>query len=145
MAPELPRPDGRIALRLLQPSTASGTGAAYAVQHLPPIHLHLRLGAGYPSCRPPQLLSLSAPWLPPAAAGALAEQLEELWAEQQQSGGGPICFAWVEWLRANAMQQLLGQDEALTLPARVTEAAAGSGAGSAAIDAAEALLQQLLK
>lgn len=105
-------------------STASSSAPGEAsVQHLPPIHLRLCLHPAYPSRSPPRLLSLSAPWLAPSQAAALAEQLHGIWEEQ--GPGLPIIFQWAAWLQASALPHI-GFTEALVLPHKGT---AGSKAG----------------
>lgn len=102
---------------------SGGGGGGFAVRYLPPINLQLRLHPAYPSAEPPQLLSLSALWLSPAQAGALAGHLQQLWEEQ--GPGLPVCFTWADWLQSSALGAL-GAAEVLTLERR-----AGGGGASA--------------
>lgn len=100
---------------------SGGGGGGFAVRYLPPINLQLRLHPAYPSAKPPQLLSLSALWLSPAQAGALAGHLQQLWEEQ--GPGLPVCFTWADWLQSSALGAL-GAAEVLTLERR------GGGGGA---------------
>jgi len=73
--------------------------------------MQLRLAAGYPSERAPEV-SLSALWLSAAAAADLEAQLQQLW--QEQGPGAPVCYSWADWLQSTALQHL-GAAEVLVL------------------------------
>jgi E3 ubiquitin-protein ligase RNF14 len=81
----------------------AAAAAAFAVAHLPPIMLRLRLHPGYPSTFPPYA-SLSALWLSPGRAAELEAQLEAVW--EAAGPGGPVLYAWADWLQTAALTHL---------------------------------------
>lgn len=95
---------------------SGGTMNAGQVHYLPPLTLDLRFGAHYPTLGPPEV-RLRAAWLPrsqlDSLAAALLRPLEDgpvPWVEP----GGPVCYAWADWLRGSALA-VLGINSALTL------------------------------
>ena len=83
-----------------------GSGSArYNVQHLPPLVLQLRLGPGYPSRHPPEA-ALSALWLSRRQARALEGALLRQCAEAGGCSGGPVVYAWADWLAGEALAHL---------------------------------------
>lgn len=81
---------------------ASGPLEAARIRFLPPLHLALVLPPDYPSTSPPRF-TLSAAWLDLEQLTACAVQLDRLWDE---AAGCGIVFAWVEWLKHEAIETL---------------------------------------
>ena len=128
------------------PSSSGGGSVGYSVQYLPPICMQLRLAAGYPGQRAPEV-SLSALWLSGSQVAALEQQLLALW--QEQGPGGPVCYTWADWLQCSALQHL-GAAETLVLADEPATSSSSSGstveqaAAGAAGDEAEGLAEDKL-
>jgi E3 ubiquitin-protein ligase RNF14 len=129
------------------PSSSGGGG--YQVQYLPPICMQLRLAAGYPGLRAPEV-GLSALWLSSRQVAALKQQLLALWHEQ--GPGGAVCYTWADWLQSSALQHL-GAAEALVLADKPVASSSSNGSssreqaateGRAAGDKAEGLAEDKL-
>ena len=114
--------------------SSSGGGGAYHLQHLPPLGLRLRLGSGYPSCRPPEV-SLSAAWLGPGQAEDLCCQLAQIWEEQ--GPGAPIIYTWADWLQGSALPRALAGGAALVLQPGPSSSSDGPALGGQGPDGGE--------
>lgn len=118
-------------------SSGRGSEGGYAVQHLPPICMQLRLTPGYPSQQQPEV-SLSGLWLSASQAAELEAQLAALW--QEQGPGLPVCYIWADWLQSSTLQHL-GASEVLLLAGlpsgqQTGEPASGGSAADSQGDAA---------
>jgi E3 ubiquitin-protein ligase RNF14 len=105
------------------------------VRWLPPLRASFELPAGYPSREPP-CARLDAGWLRPSQLRALEAGLLEVWEAQGGADAScPVLFAFLEWLREEALGRL-GIADALLIcgggggPAAGCEAAAESVGGS---------------
>jgi E3 ubiquitin-protein ligase RNF14 len=105
-----------------------GMPVGEAVRWLPPLRASFELPAGYPSLEPPRA-RLDAGWLRPAQLRALEAGLLEVWeAQGGAEAGSPVLFAFLEWLREEALERL-GITDALRV--------CGGGGAAASCEAAE--------
>ena len=61
---------------------------------------------GYPSRAPPFFV-LRADWLSNSHLSALTAHLDQMWNTNVARGGGPIVYEWTEWLRTDALEEVL--------------------------------------
>ncbi|KAK0728124.1 RWD domain-containing protein [Lasiosphaeria miniovina] len=73
---------------------------SHHLAHLPPVHLEMTFGPGYPSEEPPRIsISTTPPWLPPATAKMLEDDGARLWEE---IGRDMVGFTYIDTIQQSA-------------------------------------------
>jgi len=77
--------------------------SSLTVMHLLPVMLAVSFPDTYPSQQPPKF-TLSSSWHSASALSSLCRKFDHLWEEAEHS---VVVFAWVTWIRENALQSAL--------------------------------------
>ncbi|KAL1409025.1 hypothetical protein Q8F55_005849 [Vanrija albida] len=95
-----------------QSTASTSTAATLQLAHLPSLSARIILPSGYPSSKPPRVISLRARipkhdgpggWLSNRTLGKMQERLTTMWVDQRDSSGegDGVLWMWFEWVSSS--------------------------------------------